>query len=228
MTNEQIAITYSRKFVAQAAFLFWRIRRLSIRSIVFRSVISLFLVLSVACQKEKIPPGELIALFVFLILLWALLIFEYFIILIRFWRQLRPILGRTINYVLQDDRISISSDRGLKEVFWLDLDVYAKSSEVTLLYSSKKKLLFFFPNAMLSEKVQAFMSEKFNEAVTERLNERLKPPILGSASSFKEKYMTAIIVFSAVAVMLLLGSCNHQYIHPATNASIQTNNVVQH
>ena len=69
--------------------------------------------------------------------------------------------------------------------------------------------MIFFPNAMLSEKAQAYMLEKFNKSVTERLNERLKPPIIGSARSFKEKYMTMIIVFLVLAVALFLVLFNH-------------------
>ena len=147
---------------------------------------------------------ELVVLFILLIMPWGTLVFFYFILLIRILGQLRPILGRTIKYVLHDDRISWSTDHGVKEVLWSDLDMYAKSSEVTLFYSSKTKRLLFFPNAMLSEKAQAYMSEKFNEAV----NARLKPPVIPSASDIKRKYLAAFLIILVLAVVIVLGIFN--------------------
>ena len=72
------------------------------------------------------------------------------------------------------------------------------------------------------------MLEKFNEAGAERLNERLKPPIIVSASELKRKYIAAIIVILALAAAMLIGHLNYTYLQPALNGSVETNNIVQH
>ncbi|HTR40221.1 MAG TPA: hypothetical protein VMH87_01220 [Pseudomonadales bacterium] len=136
-----------------------------------------------------------------LLSLWAAPAIGYLILRTRSLNRLKSNFNQPVTYGLNNDGVSVCySDGPKRELSWSEITKHLKSPEVTVLYAARRKAFIFFPNSILSEKIEAYMLQ----AISRNLN---VPPVITKSARPgppREKYFMAVMIVVILIIALLL------------------------
>lgn len=205
--NERIETVLLKRHVTKAVLLVSKELSFSRRQIIFLIIVSLVSVLFFGLGHLNFTDWT-IGLFL-IVCLWGMPAFLLYLILrVRNLNRLRLSLNHPISYDLNNNRVSVCYSNGLKlEFLWSEVTKYMKSSEVTLLYAAGRKAFIFFPNAILSEKLEAYLLEAFSRG------QKIPPVISRSASPSPKRYLGVIVIILVLVSAFLLYCHNFTPMH---------------